>query len=285
MTKGYIFWVILILTMMTHSSFANETNEKEEQVLTFGCLPYITATALMEKYTPLADYLSQKLAIPVKLSVAKDYKEHIRRAGENELDITFIGGLPYVEMVEKYGRKRLFARYEMQNKPFFQSIIVVPKNSPIQSLKDLKGKRFAFGNKNSTLSTLVPRYMLQQEGIKLNDLMNYDHVGTHEDVILGVLLGSCDAGAVAQEVFNEHKSKYPIRQLIASPPVSTHLLVASDQLSDELFDKIQMALYNLKDDPNAKEILSIINKDMTGFVPVKDSDYDLLRNIVKSLDK
>jgi len=277
MFRVYLFFIALFIGNL---SFATESNPKS---LTFGVLPYITATELVKKYAPLTTYLAEITGSPVKLAVPKNYQEHIRKAGSGEFDITFIGGLPYVKMVNQYGKKRLLARYEMQSKPYFRSIIFVSQQSPIQSLTELAGKRFAFGNKNSTLSTLIPRYMLQKAGVTLDDLASYDNLATHEDVILGVLLGSCDAGAVAQEVFNEHKEQYQLRELAPSPAISTHIIVASDHLSDDLFRKIQKSLLNLKQHPNAKKILSTINKDMTGFVSVKDSDYDLLRNIVKNV--
>lgn len=273
------FIAMLLLAFIARASIAAE----EPKILKFGALPYITATELIKKYTPLVDYLSQELNMPVKLSIAKSYKQHIQQAGENELDMTFIGGLPYIKMVKQYGQKRLLVRYEMQNKPYFRSIIFVSNQSSIQSLAELTGKRFAFGNKNSTLSTLVPRYMLQQAGVQLDDLASYDHLSTHEDVILGVLLGSCDAGAVAQEVFNEYKEQYQLRALLPSPAISTHILLASDNLSEVLFKKIQIALLNLDGHTDADNILKAINKDMTGFVPVKDSDYDVLRNIVENV--
>jgi phosphonate transport system substrate-binding protein len=278
MQRLYFFAVILLLTV-SRTTFAAE----ELKSLTFGILPYIPAVELVEKYKPLVDYLNQELSIPITINVTKNYKQHIQQVGENKFDISFIGGLPYVKVVEEYGKKRLLARYEMLNKPYFRSIIFVSAQSPIQTLKELTGKRFAFGNKNSTLSSLVPHYMLQQVGVKLENLANYDHLSTHEDVILSVLLGSCDAGAVAQEVFHEHQKQYQLRELALSPAISTHILLASDNLSDALFKKIQTALLNLKKQPNAKSILTIINKDMTGFVPVKDSDYDLLRNIVRTV--
>ncbi|WP_353571837.1 phosphate/phosphite/phosphonate ABC transporter substrate-binding protein [Candidatus Albibeggiatoa sp. nov. BB20] len=275
MQRADLFAVLLLVLIARTSAAAEE--------LKFGILPYITATELIKKYTPLVDYLSQILAIPVKLSATKDYKQHVDLAGINKLDIAFVGGLPYLKMVKQYGKKRLFACYEMQNKPYFRSIIFVSAQSSIQSLYELADKSFAFGNKNSTLSTLVPRYMLQQMGVGLADLFNYDNLATHEDVVLSVLLGSCDVGAMAQEVFNEYKEQYQLRELTASPAISTHILLASDNLSDALFNKIQMALLNLDKHADAAKVLTAINKDMTGFVPVQDSDYDTLRNIIETV--
>ena len=40
------------------------------------------------------------------------------------------------------------------------------------SIKDLEGKRFAFGEKNSSLPHFVPRYMLLKANISLKNSVN-----------------------------------------------------------------------------------------------------------------
>lgn len=45
----------------------------------------------------------------------------------------------------------------------YDSLIVVAKESPIQSLKDLKGKKMAFSSQTSTSGFLFPLYRLVDE--------------------------------------------------------------------------------------------------------------------------
>jgi phosphonate transport system substrate-binding protein len=259
---------------------AAEEPAKASDSLTLGFLPYLTAGELMQKYTPLATYLGKEVGIPVTIKVTKDYVEHTQLAGEDKIDIAFLGGIVYVKVVEKYGKKRLLARYEMNGKPTFQGIIIVSKKSPLQNLSELTGKRVAFGDPNSTLSSIVPRYMLKKAGVTLDQLSGYEFLKNQQNVVFGVLFGEYAAGAVAQEVFDEYQAR-GLRALASSPDISTHVFIASKTLSADLVEKLQKALYNLKKQPNGKTILSAIGKDMTGFVPVKDSDYDLLRTILK----
>jgi phosphonate transport system substrate-binding protein len=259
---------------------AAEEPTKASDSLTLGFLPYLTAGELLQKYTPLATYLGKAVGIPVTIKVSKDYVEHTQQAGEDKIDIAFLGGVPYVKIVEKYGKKRLLARYEMNGKPTFQGIIIVSKKSSLKNLSELTGKRMAFGDPNSTLSTLVPRYMLKKAGVTLDQLKGYEFLKNHQNVVFGVLFGEYAAGAVAQEIFDEYQIR-GLRALALSPDISTHVFIASNTLSADLVEKLQKALYGLKEQPNGKSILAAIGKDMTGFVPVKDSDYDLLRTILK----
>lgn len=247
--------------------------------LTLGFMPYLSAEHLIEKYTPLADYLSDELGRPVRITVARDYQEHIRRTGEDGLDISFLGGSPYVVITNRYGPKPLLARYEFNGKTTFRSVILVEKNSPFQTLSDLAGRRFAFGNRNSTLSTQVPLYMLMRAGVRLENLSSYTHLRNHENVILGVRFGDFDAGAVTEEVFRENTDT-TIRALAYSPALSTHVFVTRATMDPDLRQRIARALMAVRDHPRGPEVLTAISETLTGFAPVKDSDYDLLRDIL-----
>jgi len=269
----------IILLLFSTLSYAQD---KLPQSMILGFMPYLTASQLTEKYTPLADYLGEKVGIPVSLKIAKNYDEHLQQVGEDKIDIAFMGGSPYIKVVEKYGKKPLLARYEIRNKPTFHSLIVVAESSPLKDLKELAGKSMAFGDKNSTLSTQVPQYMLAQAGVTLDKLASYDFLNSHENVVYGVLFGDYEAGALAEEVFIEYKDK-GIRALGTSPPISTHVFITSSKLPDSLVEKLRQILLNLKDDPKGKELLVAMGEEMTGFVPVVDSDYDKLRKILNSL--
>lgn len=253
-----------------------------EEGLTFGFLPYLAPSELFNKYTPLVDYLSAEVGHSIVIKVAKTYEEHIERIGKDQLDIAFLGGAPYVKMVGRYGQKPLLARYEIRNEPSFHGVIFVADKSPLQNLSDLAGKRFAFGAMDSTLTTLVPIYMLKQVGIELSELAGYEFLKNQQNVVFGVLLGDYAAGSSALEVFEEYRQK-GIRSVAVSPPVSTHLLVTRQTLPLALIEKLRAALYSLKGKAAKDTILPAISHDLTGFVKVQDTDYDSLRTILKEV--
>lgn len=264
------------------TGLSTATAADNQKPLSLGFMPYLNAELLVEKYTPLASYLSGKLGREVKIQVAKNYADHIRATGEDELDISFLGGSPYVVISDQYGVKPLLARYEFNGKPTFRAVIFVFKDSPLKELSELAGKTMAFGSAKSTLSTQVPLYMLMQAGAGLDKLASYKHLRNHSNVVLGVEVGDFDAGAVAEEVFNEHANN-PIRVLAYSPELSTHVFVARSNMDADLKHQIAKALQGLKTEPGGKDILGAIGPTLTGFVPGQDSDYDLHRTILKDV--
>lgn len=272
-----IYFFFFTLNDLTHAAPAQKS-------LILSVHPYLSASELINRFTPLCRYLSQKLGENISIRIAKDYDDHIKQIGEDNVDIAFIGPAPYIKMVDKYGKKRILARMEINGKPTFQGVIMVAKSSSFQSLKDLTGKRFAFGDPNSTMSHLVPRFMMWNVGISSDKLESFKFLHNHNNVALGVLMGDFDAGAVKEEVFDKYRHR-GLRVLTKTPSISEHLFVANNSLPQDTINSLKRALLNLKNEKEGLYVLSKIKKNLTNMVPAEDKDYDNLRTILRALAK
>ena len=254
----------------------------DKQPMVLAVHPYLPSAEIQQRFSPMANYLSRVLDRPVEVRVGRDYDEHVDAIGRNEVDIAFMGPSLYVLTVARYGKKPLLARLETKGKPVLTGVIICRKDSPLRTLADLKGRRFAFGDKDSTMSALVPQYMLQTVGVALSDLAGYEYLGGHKNVALGVLGGDYDAGAVKEEVFKEFEPR-GLRVLAPMAQVSEHLFVTRSDMSPALVEKLRKALLNIKSEPNGEVIMHSIHKEMTNLVPVEDSDYQSLRTIMRTI--
>lgn len=252
---------------------------QQSEHLTLGIHPYLPAKEVRRKFLPLNQYLADQLKIPVRIVISKDYESHIALVGSNTLDIAYMGPASYVAMTRQYGRHPLLARLEVNGSPIFHGDIIVRTDSPVQQLKQLKNKRFAFGSVKSTMSYLVPRRMLRDAGVLLEDLKEYSFLKNHRNVALSVLLGEYDAGAVKEAVYAQYKDK-GLRVLAQSPPVSEHLFVASNTMDKIRLKQLRKAMYGLARTQRGLDIVKKVKSTATGLVPVKDSDYDSLRNLL-----
>lgn len=273
---------IFALVIVSFFCVTGITNAHEHLVL--GIHPYLPATELIDRFTPLAEYLSKKMGRPVILGIAKDYQTHIDKAGKDELDIAFMGPATYVKMVELYGNKPLLARLEINGKPTFKGMIIIKKESSLRSLTDLKGKRFAFGDTESTMGHFVPRFILLNAGVRVKDLASHIFLSNHNDIALGVLMGDYEAGAVKEDVFFKFE-KRGLKELARTPEMSEHVFVTRSTLQPQKVRALQEALYHLKDDEEGRKVLSALRDSLTGMVPAADKDYDNLRSILQRLEK
>jgi phosphonate transport system substrate-binding protein len=202
--------------------------------------------------------------------------------GRDELDLAYLGPAPYVEMTKKFGRKPLLARQVVHGSPLFHGKIFVRKDSPIQSLADMAGKRFVFGDPRSTMSSLVPQYMLWQAGVTVDKLAGYKHVKDHVNATLAVLAGEFDAGAVKEDVFFEHEAR-GLRAVATSPGISDHLFVARSNLPPEKVGLIREAMLTILEEPDGSAIVGAITPGVTNLIQVEDRHYDNLRAILDKL--
>lgn len=240
--------------------------------------PYLPAPELVRRFTPLVRYLEAKIGRKIELRISSTYAKHEERLGEDQADIAFVGPFLYVQITERYGSKTILAMLEGNGKAFFHGVIAVRRDGPIKTIQDLAGKSFAFGDKESTMGTLVPWFMFREAGLGLDRLSRYGFLNSHNDVALAVLGGFYDAGGVKEEVFHEYASR-GLRILVKSPPIPEHLFLAGKKLPAPLVESLRSALLQLKN----PAVLTPIQKTVTGMAPATDKDYDGLRHIVRNL--
>lgn len=191
------------IAILLSQSIVARAADQNAQTLLLGVHPYLSHGELQNRFLPLAHYLSKSLGVAVKVRVGRDYAEHVDEVGRDHIDIAYLGPISYVHMVKLYGRKPLLARLERNGKAVLVGHIVVPEHSPLRNVGELRGKAFAFGDPESTMSSVVPQAVLAAAGISLSDLSRYSNYRGHSNVALAVLSGQVDAGAVKSEVYED----------------------------------------------------------------------------------
>ena len=82
----------------------------------------------------------------------------------------------------------------------FHSVFITRAGSPINSLRDLMGKQFAFGDINSASAHLIPYRELKQAGINPDTDLKFRYNGNHPATAALVETGAVDAGALDETV-------------------------------------------------------------------------------------
>ncbi len=241
--------------------------------------PYLSHEALLKKFTPFANYLENETGMKVEVRIGTDYDEHIQYIGTNKVDIAYMGPASYVIMTQKFGPRPLLTSLEVNGKAYFEGNIIVRKDSEISSLKNLKGKSIAFGDPSSTMSYIVPHFMLHQAGVFADNAAPHEFLHSHDNVALGVLSGDFDAGAVKPGIFKKYASD-GLRTIAVTPRISEHLFVTKSDLSEKLIKQLRDAMLNMKNSPEGMAALRSIKKSVTALVKVEDDDYANLRKIL-----
>lgn len=272
---GYKLLLLLLLLPIQRSMAADP--------FLFGVHPFASAEILKQSFSPIINYLERELDHPVELRIATDYSQHIENVGKNRVDFAYVGPVPYLKVVERYGEKPILAQVLKNGKPTFQGAIVISDRSLIRELGDLRSKRFLFGDPQSTMSYWVPRVMLEKNGVSLRQLHQFSHTNNHDNVALNVLSGYFDAGAVKLSIAEKYAPR-GLKILAHTPPIPNHLIVASSVLSEPTRKEVSRHLMQLNKSDEGLNILKKMNSAVTGLREANDADFDQLRETLHSLD-
>jgi len=244
----------------------------------FGVISAVSPTEDAKKLAPLLSYLSKEVGQKVSFKTGKNYTDTIEKFSSGEFEIGFIGPSPYIIATKKEKNLEILAGVETKGKPFFHGVIVARKdNADINSVADLKGKKFAFGSKESTLSFYTPAKALLDANVKAS-LAGFEFLGKHDIVAQNVVAKKFDAGGIQESVAAKYAEHLKVIQ--KSEPMYDFMIVAHKNLSPEVKAKFKAALLKLKD----PAILEAIKPGATGFVETNEKNYDNLRVMMDQVD-
>ncbi len=271
----------LVSTEMERFKFAGEQGGAGG-VLRMGVVPLDAPAVMFKNFSPIADYLSRKMKRKIDLKVAVDFQGAIRDLEQGVTQFCFMTPSTYISAHDKFGAQ-VVVKALKDGKPFHHAVIIAKSDSSINMLSDIRGRSFAFGDVQSTSSHIVPRAMLLAEGVDLKDLLYYNYLGHHNDVINAVLSGDFDAGGVMESAAEKHRDM-GIKILKFSEEIAEFNITAAATIEPEVFVDLKKALLALNDtDPATKGVIKAINESYTGFAEAADNDYANVRVMMSKI--
>jgi phosphonate transport system substrate-binding protein len=250
-----------------------------------GMVPDAGATQIsVEEKAPLRAYLEKAIGQPVELIIPTSYNATVEGLGNGSLDLAYLGGLTYLKAHARYSVAPLVQREEDQQ---FHSLLITQADSPIKTLSDLKGKRFAFGDINSTSGHMFPYLAMSEAGVDPDKDISFRYTGSHAATIKAVEAGAADAGATDETVFKQMTSDgkadpAKLRVFYTTPPFVDYVWVARKDLGESTRAAIIKAFTSLQaGHAEDDKILDILRGKR--FVPANDMEYDQVRTVAKRL--
>ncbi len=163
------------------------------------------------QYLSLLKYLTKTTGLRFRLQFTLKNEDIAAELGTGVLQFAAVGAGTYIVAHEQYGVIPIVRGLNAQGKTAYRSVLITAPESSIQQVEDLRGRRFAFGSENSTQGNLIPRIILAQHGIRLQDLAAYAWTGSHRNCANAVLSGAYDAGGMQDTLGRELARKGLIR--------------------------------------------------------------------------
>lgn len=232
------------------------------------------------QYLPFLKYLEKATGYQFKLHFTPKYSTTIDELGQDKTQFASMGASSFLRAQVKYNAKSLVRGLNQESKAEYQSILVIRPDSHISSINDIKGKSFAFGSINSTQGHLIPRIILSENEISLNDLRRYNYTGSHQNCAEAVVSGKFDVCGMQDKLAKSLVSQNMVKILYTSRYFPSSGIVVNKFVPDEVVAQVRQALIDF--DPQGKHSQNMRHWDRTemvnGFVAAAESDYDNLRH-------
>ncbi|MGH1351385.1 MAG: phosphate/phosphite/phosphonate ABC transporter substrate-binding protein [Methyloligellaceae bacterium] len=274
------------------ANFAMAAGSYDPAELKVALLPDENAATVIQDNKPLAAYLEKKLGKKIKLIVTTDYSSMIEAMRFGRIDVAYFGPASYTIAKDKMKGGKLdiepFAARVKGGSTTYQSVLIASSKSGISKLEEMKGKNLqvAFGDQASTSSHFAPKFTMMQAGVMPGKDYKQNFTGAHDAVARNVERGNAQVGGLSRPILERLLEKGTIdkdkiKVLKYSAPIPQYPWVMRTDLSENIQKKIREAFYSLKKGtPDGDAVLKPFKAD--GFEDIKDTDYDIIRDIRKN---
>jgi len=290
----YRFFILLsllvcLLTACKGQEKTPSENAPKAQQIVIGLIPEQNIFRQFDRYQPVADYLSSEGGLNIRLKVLPQYGNIIDNFVSLRVDGAFFGSFIYAVAHAKLGVDVLARPEAVDGISTYCGLIFVRKDSGIKSVRDMKGKSFAFVDKGTMAGYLLPVAYFHKMGIKdyRNYLKEVYYTGTHEDAIYDVLNRKADIGAAKNTVFerlvaDDSRIKNDLMVLERSPDVPENALAVRKDLDDAIKEKLKQGLLNMHKTVEGQRVLKEFGARR--FIETKDEDYEPVYKLAREIN-
>lgn len=245
----------IILTLCTLCGF-----NVQAQPLRIGVLPYLSPRSLFLEFAPLRSFLAGELKQEVELQTARDLPHFLQRTHAGDFDLV-ISAPHFARLAQtQHGFVPLVAI-----RADFYALLLVPKDAPAQTLRELKGKTLHLPHRLSFVSLQIEDF-LRQRGLNPERDVHLLYYSTDNNAILATEQSSGDAGAAQRSVFENMPKDITaqLRILGSTQSALSLVILAHPRMAAPALQTLQLALNKF---PYSLEGLSFFQASHAEFSP------------------
>lgn len=268
--------------------------QKKYPELTLGIITSENESDRLTRYKPVLAYFEKALGVKINWRSATDYAGIIEGVKAGKIEIARFGPAAYAKaaIITKNQVEPLVGELDKNGNFGYRSVIIVKKDSPFQKIEDLKGKKFAFADPNSTSGHQAPRYFMGEAGFDADKFFGTTAFsGSHENSVIALLNGTFDGAATwyrsdERSNMTRMEAKGMIkpdqwRVIWKSPLLPSSPWAMSTKLPQDMRNDVKQALLNMKkDDPLAWK--SLTDGKASGYREVTHKDYEAIVRMIKA---
>ncbi|WP_243186788.1 phosphate/phosphite/phosphonate ABC transporter substrate-binding protein [Clostridium muellerianum] len=252
---------------------------KKDNEIIFGINPFTSPENIKTMYIPILERVCKNIGYKARVIIAKDYDALGMGIENNTIDVGWFSPFAYVNAHKKNNIIPIVTP-KINGKTSYNGYIIAKKNSGIKAIKDLQNKKFGYVDKESASGYLYAKHMLKINGLNPKELFEKtSFMGSHDNVIKGVLSEEIDAGATYSEALDNLKNNginiNSINIISKTEDIPKDAIAVNPRLDKDIVDKLKKSFIEFNE-------FSGINSNVNGFVSSSDNNYNVIREVLKS---
>lgn len=269
-----VFRVLLVL--LAYSTATEEVNASQS-AYRFGVFPYLPSTQLEDLYAPIGTDFGRILERTTQFRTSSTFATFAEKLKNQVYDIAFVQPFFYATIAADAGYRPL-ARVDGA----LSALIVVPQDSPLHSLQDLKGKTLALPPVQAAVSHLA-KIALLEGGLNPERDVTLNHVPSHTACLHQLVAGTAHACVTASSplrIFQDQK-QVRFRTLVQTPTIPSSLFVVHSRVPVHHRTKLKQTILSWHQSETGRELLE--QTRFNQFVATSDEEYNVVRTYWKEI--
>lgn len=288
--------VVVAAFLLPAAAFAAQDASVKPEAVVIGFNPGGDPAQIKPLALELAGDLQTALSIPVNIYISKNYEDLVDAMKDRKIDFAFFTAKTFVDAETKAGAKVLLKKVWTQ--PFYHAALIghaggkLPRG-PVTRLKDIKGKKIAFVDRDSASGYLYPMVFLRKNGFAEKDFSEILWTGHHAASVEKLANG--DADVIATFADDEKartgawtkfhpQGKLAVKVLWVSEPIPNDPFA----VRQEFYNRYPMVTHSLM-----MALIDVFEKKRDRFagllgtkelVPATSRQYDPVREMVKAFE-
>lgn len=211
-------------------------------------------------FVPIFNAVNRMTGLNFDIKVGQSYAAVVEGMANRLAEIAFFGPVSYMQAKERGGAELLAVGVEKGQSVYYAGIFA-RNNLAVKQVVDLKGKRMAFGDVNSTSSFAFPVAMLLAHGLDpARDLGAVIMAGSHANSLRALQESQVDAAAASFESFEKALDQNAVkaddvRVLAKSEPIPYPPLAMHPKLPAAIKAKLKSAFNSVHTSGLSKELI------------------------------
>jgi phosphonate transport system substrate-binding protein len=268
-----------------------------DKPLRMAFVPSADSQKVLASGKPLGELLEKETGYKIEVSVPTSYAAVIEAVGAGNVDVAWLAPFSYVIARQKFDAQVILGTVR-SGSTTYRSQIIAHVDGGINSIEDLKGKKFAFVDSASASGYLFPAALIKEKGGDPATFFGQvTYAGGHDKVVIAVYNRNVDGGATFG---NSAESGPPtdartlvtstladvmekVKVVAVTDPIPNDTVSVRKSLPEAVVTRVQNGLLAVAQTDAGKKVLRDLYR-IDGLAPTKDSDYDIIRRKAQLLN-